>query len=94
MEMFSKYVCLCSLVFSKFFIYTQITNIFEHAHSNFFPFSFLRSVAYREFTRMVYGILGERRVPLPACAYHQIRKTFRVGKGEEHSGFEAGDEEI
>lgn len=43
---------------------------------------------------MVYGILGKRRVPLPACAYHQIRKTFPVGKGEEHSGFEADDEEI
>ena len=43
---------------------------------------------------MVYGILGKKRVPLPACAYHQIRKTFPVGKSEEHSGFEADDEEI
>ena len=53
---------------------------------------FLRSVAYREFIRMVYGILGKRRVPLPACAYHQIRKT--VVKGEQHTGFEADEEEI
>ena len=43
---------------------------------------------------MVYGILGKRRVPLPACAYHQIRKTFPVVKGEQHTGFEADEEEI
>ena len=52
--------------------------------SNFFLSAFLRSVAYREFIRMVYGILGKRRVPLPAFAYHQIRKTFPVVKGEQH----------
>lgn len=72
----------------KFFI----TSTFERTHNSFFPFSFLRSVAYREFIRMVYGILGKRRVPLPACAYHQIRKTFPVGEGELHIGFEVDEE--
>ena len=41
---------------------------------------------------MVYGILGKRWVPLPACAYHQIRKTFPVGEGELHIGFEVDEE--
>ena len=35
---------------------------------------------------MVNGILGKRRVPLPACAYHQIRKEYPVGKGELYTG--------
>ncbi|XP_065058641.1 uncharacterized protein LOC135686047, partial [Rhopilema esculentum] len=38
---------------------------------------FLRSVSYREFTSLVYGIIGKRRVPLPACAYHAIRNKFK-----------------
>ena len=37
---------------------------------------FLRSIAYREFSQLVHGYLGNRRIPLPACAYHAIRKTF------------------
>ena len=55
---------------------------------------FLRSVACREFIRMVYGILGKRRVPLPACSYHQIRKTFPFREGELHTGFEIDEEEM
>ena len=38
---------------------------------------FLRSVSYREFTSLVYGTIGKRRVPLPACAYHAIRNKFK-----------------
>jgi hypothetical protein len=51
-------------------------------------------VAYREFIRMIYGILRKRRVPLPACAYHQIRKTFPMAEGELHTGFEIDEEEM
>ncbi|XP_046840966.1 uncharacterized protein LOC124435062 [Xenia sp. Carnegie-2017] len=40
---------------------------------------YLRSVAYREFTQLVHGYLGNKRIPLPACAYHAIRTRF-VGK--------------
>ena len=29
---------------------------------------------------MVYGILGKRRVPLPACAYHQLGKYSQLEK--------------
>ena len=51
-------------------------------------FSFLRSVAYREFTRMVYGPLGKKRIPLPACAYTRIRTVFLSSPEEAHAGFE------
>ena len=56
-------------------------------------FSFLRSVAYREFIRMVYGILGNRRVPLPACAYHEIRTKFPATTDESFTGFEMDEED-
>jgi len=48
---------------------------------------FLRSVAYREFTYLVHGYLGGKRIPLPACAYHAIRQTFRE-ETEEYQGFD------
>eukprot|EP00794_Sanderia_malayensis_P011506 gene11506-biopygen9179 len=48
--------------------------------------SYLRAVSYREFTRLVHGILGKKRIPLPACAYFAIRKKFPTDK--EFTGFE------
>ncbi|XP_028394543.1 uncharacterized protein LOC114518750 [Dendronephthya gigantea] len=36
--------------------------------------TYLQSIAYREFSQLVYGILGRLRIPLPACAYNAIRK--------------------
>ena len=42
---------------------------------------------------MVYGVLGAKGIPLPACAYAAIRKKFPVGKGEEYEGFEMDDDE-
>jgi len=48
---------------------------------------FLRGVSYREFSRLVYGILGNRRIPLPACTYVAIRKEFPVSKYEHFTGF-------
>ena len=54
-----------------------------------FPFfRFLRSVSFREFIRLVYGFLGSKRMPLPACAYAAIRQQFPVAKEEVYSGFE------
>ncbi|CAB4003761.1 Hypothetical predicted protein [Paramuricea clavata] len=44
--------------------------------------SFLRSISYREFTRLIYGPLGNRRIPLPACAYIAIRNTFPIMEKE------------
>lgn len=58
------------------------------------PSSFLRAVAYREFIRMVYGILGRRRIPLPACAYHEIRKKFPVTKDKSFTGFEMDEDDV
>ena len=42
---------------------------------------------------MVCGILGTKRIPLPACAYTAIRKQFPVSKDEELTGFET-DEDV
>ncbi|CAB3991466.1 Hypothetical predicted protein [Paramuricea clavata] len=39
---------------------------------------------------LVYGYLGKRRIPLPACAYHAIRQAFG---GKDFKGFE-DDEEL
>ena len=52
---------------------------------------YLRSVAYREFSRLVYGFLGKKRIPLPSCAYTAIRKTFPVQEDETLTGFEVED---
>ena len=41
-----------------------------------------------EFIRLVYGFLGSKRMPLPACAYVAIRQKFPVQKEEVYSGFE------
>ena len=30
----------------------------------------------RQFTRLIHGRLKEKRIPLPACAYHAIRTAF------------------
>ncbi|CAH3185598.1 unnamed protein product, partial [Porites lobata] len=48
---------------------------------------FLRGVAYREFTQLVHGFLGGKRIPLTACAYHAI-KTELSEENEEFFGFE------
>ncbi|XP_046862728.1 uncharacterized protein LOC124456292 [Xenia sp. Carnegie-2017] len=57
-------------------------------HKGFLEQRFFRVVAYRQFTRMVHGILRDKRIPLPACAYHVIRKTFNLKKNEHFAGYE------
>jgi len=52
---------------------------------------YLRAVAYREFSRFVYGYLGKRGVPLPACAYKVIRKTFPFEEEDLSAGFQLGE---
>ena len=37
---------------------------------------------------MIYRVLGNRRIPLPACAYTAIRKAFPIEKGEDFAGYE------
>jgi hypothetical protein len=39
---------------------------------------------------LVYGYLGKRRIPLPACAYNAIRQRF---DGKVFKGFEDEDDE-
>ncbi|PFX14442.1 hypothetical protein AWC38_SpisGene21396 [Stylophora pistillata] len=55
--------------------------------------SFLRGVSYREFSRLVYGMLGSKRIPLPACAYMAIKKQFPVNKDESLTGFDLDEED-
>ena len=50
-------------------------------------FRFLRSICHREFTRLVHGPLGNRRIPLPACAYTAIRNKFPVVDKESFIGY-------
>ena len=49
---------------------------------------FLRSVAYRQFTRLLWDFIGSlRHYPLPCCAYRKIRKHFPAENGQ-YNGFE------
>ena len=53
---------------------------------------FLRSVSYRQFTRLLWDYLGNsKRYPLPCCAYNAIRKAFPSDDGR-YRGFE--EEEV
>ena len=53
-----------------------------------FSVRFLRSVAYRQFTRLLWDYIGSsRRYPLPNCAYSKIRKHFAAENGQ-YRGFE------
>lgn len=64
---------------------------FQHS-THYFTFRFLRSISYREFCRLVYGWLGSKRIPLPACAYSAIRAAFPVTSNETgYTGFEMDD---
>ena len=40
----------------------------------------MRAVAYRQFSRLVYGFLGKKRIPLPACAYTIIRGSLQSAR--------------
>lgn len=58
-------------------------------------FRFMRRVAYREFSHLVHGCIGKNRVPLPACAYHAIRSTFKPNDNDEcFVGFQDDEMEI
>ena len=44
--------------------------------------------------QLVYGILGNRRIPLPACAYTAIRQQFPVSTQEERFHFGVFSEKL
>ena len=47
------------------------------------------SVLYLVFSRLAYGMLGNKRIPLPACVYVEIKKEFPVEiKDESYAGFD------
>ena len=59
----------------------------------FISFRFLRSVSYRQFTRLVWDYTGSsNRYPLPCCAYNAIRAKFPSDEGK-YKGFEEVDDE-
>ena len=59
----------------------------------FLLYRFLRSVLYRQFTRLVWEYMGcFKRLPLPCCAYNVIRKKFPSEDGQ-YQGFKEEDEE-
>ncbi|CAH3035250.1 unnamed protein product [Porites lobata] len=53
---------------------------------------YLRLIAYREFTRLVHGYLGKRRIPLPACANTAIRKALPSKEDEPLTGFQLDED--
>jgi len=59
----------------------------------FFCCSYLWSVAYREFSRLVYAFLRNKRIPLPGCAYTAIRKKFQGRTDESFTGFYLDEDE-
>jgi len=40
----------------------------------------------------VYGQIGNKRIPLPACAYSAIRKQFPTRKDENFAGFDLDED--
>lgn len=69
-------------------IYNSLKNCFKKywVIIFFYTFSFLCVVADRQFTRLVHGYLKEKRIPLPACAYHAIHSTFKLD--DDFTGYE------
>ena len=59
-----------------------------HKFHIFSIYRFLRSTAYREFTQLVHGYLGAKRIPLPACAYDAIRAEFMTDEDTDYTGYE------
>ena len=48
----------------------------------------MRSVAYRQFVRLVWQYVGiSKRIPLPCCVYNSLRKKF-PSNTEHFKGFE------
>ena len=92
-----KVICLCPSIFQLNLLVRLPQLPWAKSDHNTLlsavSFSFLRSVSYREFSRLVYGILRNRRIPLPACAYTAIRQQFPVSKDERFTGFDLDEEE-
>lgn len=72
-----------------FILYLKLVGCCTALKLGIFQYRFLRGIAYREFTRLVHGYLGGRRIPLPACCYHAIRRTFP--DTSDYAGFETED---
>ena len=52
----------------------------------------IESSCFKEFTQVVHGFLGGKRIPPPGCAYHAIRTEFSVNNNnEEFVGFEQNE---
>lgn len=59
---------------------------------NTFSSRFYRSVAYRQFFRLIWDYAGNsQRLPLPCCVYNAIRSEFPEDDGV-YRGFQEEDE--
>ena len=62
--------------------------------SIFCVFRFLRSVAYRQVFRFIWGYMGnDVRKPLPSCIYSAIRSEFPSQDGN-YKGFQEEEDAI
>ena len=61
----------------------------------FYPYRFLRSVAYRQFVRLVWEYVGKsNRLPLPCCVYNALRSAFPTAEHQYHGYKEEEDDEV
>ena len=58
-------------------------------------YRFLRSVAYRQFVRLVWEYVGKsNRLPLPCCVYNAIRSAFPTAEHQYHGYGEEDNDEV
>ena len=56
---------------------------------------FLRSVAYRQFVRIVWAHVGmSNRFPLPCCVYSVMKSAFPIAEDQYHSYEEEDEDEL
>ena len=71
---------------------TRLLSLFVLGYYFTVIFRYLRLIAYREFTRLVHGYLGKRRIPLPAFAHTAIRKALPSKEDEPLTGFQLDED--
>ena len=80
---------------SLFEIVDGICKVFCNIKLVFFLHRRYRYIAYRQFVRWIFGVLGKNiRVPIPSCVVTAIRVKFPVEAGESFEGFHCIDETV
>ena len=80
---------------SLFEIVDGICKVFCNIKLVFFLHRRYRYIAYRQFVRWIFGVLGKNiRVPIPSCVVTAIRAKFPVEAGDSLEGFHYIDETV